>query len=369
MGASGWLPSTSQDFFCVAVGIVGSFWNSLGPPLLPRDDAGSCRHFILCRALRGMEELPRCPSSEVPACWGNVCGVLLGTHLALPFPPGCTRAGPGARVPWALLVVPWEKLKRPGSPDRERDGEQCLLNLEPTQETNKQTPQQITGSKLSPSHLPTNTAGLCGSVVPQEILPPGCPWWGTAPLLSQKWGQTQAFVPWRRWQVWGSHTPQERRRAPRCHQERRPQQSPSGPVLVRHHRSDTEGFVMSCGAQEPKEHRCLGSAATASTRAQQTARVLLFARSVSPVKRDRVQGSGLRRKNLLLSSRHKATAQTTGPGPAGGEKEPNLLLQMAPISRLVTPSRAPVDQAAGGGLDFIFFLLLFFDLILPRCQR
>lgn len=149
----------------------------------------------------------------------------------------------------------------------------------------------------------------------------------------------------------------------------RPQQSPSGPVLVRHHRSDTGGFVMSCGAQEPKEHRCLGSAATASTRAQQTARVLLFARSVSPVKRDRVQGSGLRRKNLLLSSRHKATAQTTGPGPAGGEKEPNLLLQMAPISRLVTPSRVPVAQAAGGGLDFIFLLLLFFDLILPRCQR
>lgn len=137
VGASGWLPSTSQDFFCVAVGIVGSFWNSLGPPLLPMDDAGSCRRFVSCRALRGTGELPRCPSSEVPACWGNVCGVLLGTHLALPFPPGCTRAGPGARVPWALLVVPWEKLKPPGSPDRERDGERCLLNLEPTQETNK----------------------------------------------------------------------------------------------------------------------------------------------------------------------------------------------------------------------------------------
>lgn len=142
VGASGWLPSTSQDFFCVAVGIVGSFWNPPGPPLLPRDDAGSCRCFVSCRALRGRGELPRCPSSEVPACWGNVCGVLLGTHMALPFPPGCTRAGPGARVPWALLVVPWEKLKPPGSPDRERDGERCLLNLEPTQETNNQTPQQ-----------------------------------------------------------------------------------------------------------------------------------------------------------------------------------------------------------------------------------
>lgn len=46
-----------------------------------------------------------------------------GGQLALPFPPGCTRAGPGARVPWGLLVVPWEKLKRPGSPDRERDGD------------------------------------------------------------------------------------------------------------------------------------------------------------------------------------------------------------------------------------------------------
>lgn len=38
--------------------------------------------------------------------------------------------------------------------------------------------------------------------------------------LAWQWGQTQAFVPWRRWQVWGSGTPQEHHRAPRCHQER-----------------------------------------------------------------------------------------------------------------------------------------------------